>query len=249
MTMVDDSASPDADYRRSHVAKGASYDAKLAESPFDAYMSAWEARHVPSMVRTCFPSGPERYLDFACGTGRITQLIAPLARTSVAVDISPTMIEQARRKCPDTEFFLADITRDALDIGQFDLVSSFRFFGNAQDELREAALQAIARRTRKGGHLLINSHRNPRAIYALLDRMSGGDAGQMDLPLAKLRALLRRNGFEIVRLQPIGAWMYRARQMVKATPEDARSVCNERRFGLPALAAIAPDVIVLAVRR
>lgn len=235
-----------ADYRQSHLSKGAHYDATLAESPFDAYMSAWERKLVPQIVRRLYPAGIPRYLDFACGTGRVTQLIAPLARESTGVDISPTMIEQAKVKCPSTRFHLGDITQEDPDLGQFDLVSSFRFFGNAQPELREVALRAISKRLRSGGHLLINSHRNPLALYALFDRVTGGDSGEMDLTLGKLRTLLRGHGLQIELLSPIGTWMYRARYMAQARPDDAASVRNEARFSKPWLAGLSPDVIVVA---
>ena len=235
------------DYRTSHLAKGASYDANLAGDPFDAYMDAWEQQHVPRILQTRFPAGIGRYLDFACGTGRVTRLMAPLAASSTAVDISASMIEQARTKCPQTWFVLADLTRDDPDLGEFDLASSFRFFGNAQDELREAALHAIGKRIRVGGHLFINSHRNPMAIYALLNRVTGGDAAsKLDLPLSKLRALLARHGFEIVHLQPIGAWLLRAAWMARARADSPQSVRNERRFGAAWLAPISPDLLVLA---
>lgn len=246
MGATDSSASSDDDYRASHLEKGRRYDANLAESPFDAYMAAWERKHLPGFIKRFFPEGPQRYLDFACGTGRITEQIAPLARESVGVDISPTMIEQARRKCPKTTFFLGDITQEDPPLGSFDLVSSFRFFGNAQDELRDSALKAITRRIAPGGHLLINSHRNPRALFALLNRLTGGDAGSMDLHLPKLRGLLARHGLQIVGLQPIGVWMYRTSVMVSARPDDPTAVRNEARWGHPSLSAIAPDVIVMA---
>ena len=213
----------DTDYRSSHLQKGAHYDATLAATPFDAYMSAWERKLVPQIVHKFFPQGPSRYLDFACGTGRLTELIAPMAAQSTAVDISPSMIEEARRKCPRTSFHLGDITNDDPDLGSFDLVSSFRFFGNAQPDLRKAALRAISKRVERGGYLLINSHRNPRALYVRVQRVTGGDAGGMDLHLAKLRALLSSHGFEIVHLKPIGAWMYRWRIMETTRADDARA--------------------------
>jgi hypothetical protein len=131
-------------------------------------------------------------------------------------------------------------------LGQFNLVSSFRFFGNAQNELREAALAAITRRMAPGGHLLINSHRNPRALYALLGRLAGADAGGMDLTLAKLRRLLGRHGLTVTLLQPIGVWLFRARLMHEASADSAVAIRNERRFGSPAFAPIAPDTIVVA---
>ena len=133
-------------------------------------------------------------------------------------------------------------------MGDFDLASAFRFFGNAQDDLREAALGAIAKRVRVGGHLLLNNHRNPWAICARLNRLTGGNADNIDLHLPKLRALLARHGFEIVRLQPIGAWLLRSAWMSRAQADAPRSLRNERLFGAAWLAPIAPDLLVLAQR-
>ncbi|GMV73344.1 MAG: hypothetical protein AMXMBFR78_02950 [Rubrivivax sp.] len=247
--MIHPDRSLDSDYRSSHLAKGAHYDASLAGAPFDHYMSEWERHHVPRIVRACFPSGVERYLDFACGTGRVTQLIAPLARESMGVDISPTMIEEARKKCPATHFHLGDLTREDPDLGQFDLISSFRFFGNAQPDLREAVLTALVKRMKPDGALLINSHRNPNALYARLDRLTGGDAGEMDLTLARLRALLDRHGLRIAISQPIGTWMYRSRLLATVRPDDPRALRNEGRFSRPWLTAISPDALIVARRR
>lgn len=250
MGVIEKLSSDNQDYRASHLDRGGRYDAKLAESPFDAYMSGWERKHLPGLIRRFIPQGPQRYLDFACGTGRITEQVAPMAKQSTGVDISPTMIEEARKKCPQVSFHLADLTQQDLDLGgSFDLITSFRFFGNAQDELREGALKAITKRLAPGGHLVINSHRNPRALYALLDRMSGGSTGSMDLHLPKLRSLLNRHGLSIVGLQPIGAWMYRARLMLTTKVDDARAAKNEARFGGKVFASIAPDVIVVASKR
>ena len=250
MGVIEKLTSDNQDYRASHLHRGGHYDTNLAESPFDAYMSGWERKRLPEVIRRFFPHSPQRHLDFACGTGRITEQVAPMARQSTGVDISPTMIEEARRKCPQVSFHLADLTQQDPDLGgNFDLITSFRFFGNAQDELREGALKALTKRLAPGGHLVINSHRNPRALYALLNRMSGGNAGSMDLHLAKLRSLLNRHGLSIVGLQPIGAWMYRTSLMLTTKVDDARAVKNEARFGGELFASIAPDVIVVAKRR
>ena len=247
MGVNDKLPSDDQDYRASHLERGGQYDANLAESPFDDYMSGWERKHLPNVIRRFFPQGPQRYLDFACGTGRITAQVAPMAGESVGVDISPTMIEEARKKCPQTIFHLADLTQKNPDLGgNFDLITAFRFFGNAQDELREGAMKAITQCLAPGGHLVINSHRNPRALYALLNRMTGGNCGSMDLHLSKLRGLLNRHGLRIVALQPIGAWMYRSSLMLTTKVDDTRAVNNEARFGGEMFAPIAPDLIVVA---
>jgi SAM-dependent methyltransferase len=239
---------PTDDYRSSHLERGGHYDTLLAKVPFDAYMADWERHHLGTLVRELFPAGVPRYLDFACGTGRATATVAPLAHKAVGVDISPSMLQVAGEKVPGATFHHADLTQEDPDLGSFDLITSFRFFGNAQDELREGVMRALVRRLLPGGYLIINSHRNPHALYSLLDRITGGDAGKMDLHLGKLRALLERHGLKIRRVRPIGAWMYRSRMLDAYRADDAVAVARERRWSHPMLAAIAPDAIVVAQR-
>ena len=236
----------DEDYRLSHLSRGGTYDATLAAAPFDAYMARAESRHLRRIVPTLFPSAPPRYLDFACGTGRITAAVAPLCAEATGVDISHDMLEQARRKCPTVRFMHADLTRSDVDLGSFDLVTAFRFFGNAQQSLRVAALDAIHRVLRPNGYLVINSHRNPHSLSALLHAATGGD-GDMDLHYFKLRSLLRHCGFEVQQVLPIGAWMYRSKLLL-TEHEPARSERLERWFRFAMFAPIAPDAVVVARR-
>ena len=238
---------PTDDYRASHLERGTSYDAFLSNVPFDAYMADWEKTHLVSIVRELFPTrAPARYLDFACGTGRVTETVSPLCGTTVGVDISPSMLKVAQEKVPGASFRLADLTNENPEIGQFELVTSFRFFGNAQDELRDSALKAIVSRMVSGGYLVINSHRNPRALSSLLDRMTGGNAGNMDLHYGKLQALLGRHGLKIKVVRPIGAWMFRSKMLNDFRADDPRAIANEQRFSQPWLAAISPDLVLVA---
>lgn len=236
------------DYRVSHSERGPTYDATLAQTPFDAYMAEWERRHLVRIVAELFPCGPRRYLDFACGTGRITGTVAPMSKVSLGVDISASMIDEARRKLPGVEFHQCDLTTSERDFGKFDLVTAFRFFGNAQPELREGAMRAIADRMLPGGWLMINSHRNPFALYAILDRLTGGVDHGMDLHIGKVRDLLGRHGLSVRHMFPIGAWMFRSRMLQSYRPDDDVAVANERRFSHSRWSALAPDVIVVAQR-
>lgn len=242
--MPEPSSGDSSDYRASHTSRGDSYDGYLATHPFDAYMARWEAHWLPRIVSDLHPDGIPRYLDFACGTGRITQTVAPLARESVGVDLSPSMLSVAREKCPGTRFVEADITRKSVDLGTFDLVTAFRFLGNAQDELRDAALAAIARVLRSGGHLVVNSHRNPLAPQALLHRLTGGTHG-MDLHYFKLKRLLARHGLRVVARRPIGFWLFRSRLLDDPAILDAPAA-RETRFEAPWLVPFAPDALVVA---
>lgn len=235
-----------ADYRRSHVERGPSYDATLDTNPFDAYMAKWEAYWLANLVTALHDNGISRYLDFACGTGRITRTVAPYARESIGIDISHSMLEVARTKCPGTRFIEADITRTSLDLGKFDVLTSFRFFGNAQDTLRHEVLTAMARLLRPGGYLIVNNHRNPLSTSALLHRMTGGAHG-MDLTYFKFRRMLEKSGFALVKAQPIGFWLFRSAMQSSTAIVDA-GARGERLFASRIYAPFAPDMILVARR-
>ena len=204
------------DYRHSHLGRGTDYDAALATDPFDAFLAARERALLLQLVARFFPREIPRYLDFACGTGRITQLIAPRAAQSYGVDVSEKMLSQARTKCPGTTFLLQDLTRERAAIEPVQLVTAFRFFGNAQDELRRDAISAIRDVLAPGGLLILDNHRNPWTVrrgirYVLGDRHSEAGDGRLDLHHWKLRHLLTRGGFRIVSMRGIGFWVVRAR--------------------------------------
>lgn len=83
-----------------------------------------------------------RLLDVACGTG--ASFVPLLARgyDVTAVDISPQMLERARRKAPQARLHLADM-RQLPDLGRFDLVTCLDDALNYI--LDEAEFQAVLR--------------------------------------------------------------------------------------------------------
>jgi len=238
-------AVPSEDYRDSHKSKGARYDQTLFSLPFDAYMDKWEAHYLNAAIERLFPERVPRYLDFACGTGRITARVEARVSESVGVDVSETMLAVARSKCPGTRFVCADLTRDNVDLGIFDLVTSFRFFGNAQDDLRSSVLTSINRCLRPGGWLIINSHRNPHSFLGIAGR-SAARGVALDLTYGKLKALLRRHGFEISSSWPIGFWIFRFKLTSADVLESKYANALERLFRHPFLARYAPDAVVVA---
>ena len=235
-------------YRNSHLRRGRTYDATLADAPFDAYMNAWEQVHLKRIVPKLITKPTQRYLDFACGTGRITAVVSEIVEESIGVDISESMISEAKRKLPDVDFRVCDLTRTDSLREKFDLITAFRFFGNAEPELRISALKAISDRLELGGHLILNLHRNPYAIYAMLNRFTGGADESMDLSFGKMRSLLVKNGFKVKQTYPVGAWMYRSGLLSAYSPDNPVAVANETRFRHEVLGAISPDCIVVAMR-
>jgi len=64
------------DDRSSHLQRGDSHGAYLAKVPFDAYMAPWEKKYLVELVLKLYTNKPDRYLDFACGTGRAAATVA-----------------------------------------------------------------------------------------------------------------------------------------------------------------------------
>jgi SAM-dependent methyltransferase len=237
-------------YRASHARKdGRAYDDFIYNTPLDAYMAEWEERYIAQILDRRFPQGVERYLDFACGTARITRFLARRAREATGVDISPTMLEVARQKAPHIRFEQADLTReDRPDLTGFDLISAFRFFGNAEHGLRQQVLATIHRRLKPGGMLLFNNHRNPNSMMNRFHRLTGG-ALEQDFTHAKMDRLLHEQGFEIVERRPIGFWMVLYRYATGPAIAKAPAPLLERMFGASLLAPLAPDALILARKR
>lgn len=236
------------DYRNSHLVKGADYDTSLAGLPFDRYMARHEARLLSAILDQYFPDGVPAYLDFACGTGRITSQVEQSARQSYAVDVSEQMVSEARQKCQKTTFIVQDITRDPLQLRDLDLITSFRFFGNAQDTLRQEALTALRAILRPDGYLVVNNHRNSHSIRNLLLRLTGQPTdGELSHP--KFRRLLTASGFDIVETRGIGMWVFRATLATPSFLESPKADLFERISRFPLVAPISPDVIFVARRR
>jgi SAM-dependent methyltransferase len=235
------------DYRYSHIDKGEDYDRELARGDFNTYMTDRERVILTRIVRELFPSGIPRYLDFACGTARITQIIEPFAHEAIGVDISPTMLEQARRKLPHVRFVERDLTRDRAGIARLNLISSFRFFGDAQDELRRGALAAMHELLVPGGYLVFNLHLNPWSVHNVLLRATHKPVhGNLTWP--HLRSLLAGSGFRIVRRHAIGFWLFREKWNRPEVLRSRRALIAERLFERSALAPVSPDAIIVARR-
>jgi SAM-dependent methyltransferase len=241
------------DYRYSHFRKGEEYEAELGRGAMDRYMADREAEILVDLVPRLFPNGLDRYLDFACGTGRITRLIEGMAAQSYGIDVAPGMLDVARRQCPKTTFLECDLTQQDPGLEPVRLVTAFRFFGNAQEELRRSALRAIHRLLVDGGYLVFNNHRNPVSLRNLLLRIARRPLPDyhgrtVDLHYWKLQSLLKETGFELMRSRGIGVWIFR-------TALERMEVLNSRTAHLlepishlRPLGPFCPDAVLIARR-
>lgn len=193
------------DYRYSHMSasKAPAYDAGFRQNPWRAWLWQREKRILDRVISGHFGERPFTHLDVACGTGRILEHLAARTLRSTGIDISPAMLAMARRKLPTAELVLGDISRpQALGDRAFDLITAFRFFPNAQHELRRSAMQNAVRHLSRDGILVFNNHRNDSAGLFRLARLLGKRSPTMKS--AEALELIRSCGLEPAAVHPIG---------------------------------------------
>lgn len=110
-----------------------------------------------STIRTHLDStfAPGRVIEFGCGVGRLTIPLAQVAREVVAVDVSPDMMELARRRC--LELGVGNVTFAASDdalvgvTGTFHLAVSFIVFQHLPAARTARIISALLDRVDPGG--------------------------------------------------------------------------------------------------
>lgn len=195
-------------YRDSHAGKGADYQRRFASCSFRRITWQWEQRLLPAIVDTLVP-GRRRYLDFACGTGRILALLEQHFDEALGVDVSETMLAEARATCrsPVLQADLTAASHESNELGAFDLITAFRFFPNAEPALRLAAMRALAALLAPGGKLVFNNHQNDGSLTGHLRRLKHRLGGGPTMPWmreADVLALVQAAGLRIAQRHHFG---------------------------------------------
>ena len=158
------------EHYRKEGASGVSYDHSLANR-FE--LAIFEVEHIVLLDlfrRRCSSDPGTRYLDFACGTGRILAVFKDLIHSKVGVDTSPGQLEIAREKVPDAELLCGNVVTSPELLGErrFDLITSFRLLLNLEPENRVPILRALREHLAPNGHLVVDNHMNRYSILGLI---------------------------------------------------------------------------------
>jgi SAM-dependent methyltransferase len=191
----------DDSYRTSHSSVG--YGERYSRTYTSGYYyEQWVRLERPllrSVLGRLAAAGSQRCLDFACGTGRILDVVEEFFPHVVGVDVSEDMLQHARAKSARRTLICQDITRVPL-AEKFDVATAFRFFLNAEPALRESAMAAIAGALERGGALVANIHVNaqsPLGRYYRVRNAIPGIAPISTLSHAAFSTLLEAHGFEV----------------------------------------------------
>ncbi len=162
-----------ASYRQSHLGenRGERYEQKMFHSK--TYETAiWQLEKI-ILSRIIALRDLRNLLDFACGTGRVVSYLEDKVKNSYGVDISEDMVRVAKGKTKKTDFFIKDITRETTRelAEKFDLITAFRFFLNAEPDLRIKAMKAIEEMLERKGLLVFNIHQHRSSVNYFLARI------------------------------------------------------------------------------
>jgi ubiquinone/menaquinone biosynthesis C-methylase UbiE len=128
-----------------------------------------------SLVEALRPQPGERWLDLACGPGPVAELAAGAGARVTGIDLSPRLIEVARRRAAAGGFEIEYATGDcenltAVDDGSFDVVSSSVGIMFAPDHA--ATAHELARVTRAGGRLGLASWTKEGGVGRMFQMMA-----------------------------------------------------------------------------
>ncbi|NUQ70110.1 MAG: methyltransferase domain-containing protein [Chthonomonadales bacterium] len=210
-----DQASAGTDYRLSHQApgKGRVYDALFRANPHRSMIWRLEQRALRRIASDLKRRGAVRHLDFACGTGRILACLEDIVDRSTGIDISQEMLATARGQVRTAELIHGDLTAEnLLDGKQFDLITAFRFFPNAEPELRSAAMAAVVRHLAPDGRLVFNNHRHAGGSLYRLGAHTGG-LSFTGVPEREMRNMAEAVGLAIERIYGIGLFPLSERRL------------------------------------
>jgi SAM-dependent methyltransferase len=177
----------------------------------DYHAEIWELQR-PYLVGTIskrFPYLPvKKYLDFACGTGRIFMALQPLAAQSTGLDLSPAMVTSACGRAPGTDIRQGNLLAEPEVVdSDYDLITAFRFFLNTDPNLRQRILSALAQRLRgPDSRLIFNAHGIWHSAYGvgLVADLVRRRPLRAALSVGQVRRLLYAAGLELIEWRGFG---------------------------------------------
>jgi SAM-dependent methyltransferase len=135
------------------------------------------------------------YLDFACGTARVLASIQPFVTNAVGIDLSGAMLARAAQRAPAASLLKGDLLKNpTLADYNYNLITAFRFFLNADTDKRLPTLRCLAERLHEERSLLIfNIHGNSHS----LDRLAALRYHSSTMSMRQIRELTERAGLLI----------------------------------------------------
>lgn len=130
---------------------------ELHKKPFDRKMLDWLAEKVEELGVIC---------DMGCGPGQVARYLYDIGAKVCGIDLSPVMVEQARRLNPEITFRQADMLAlaDVAD-NSYGGIAAFYSIIHVRRPALNQALAELKRVLRPGGALLLTFHIGQEIIH------------------------------------------------------------------------------------
>ena len=176
----------------------------LQAESFNTSTAAQDGRTLDELMRLASPGAEERWLEVACGSGIVSRRIAPAVREVHGVDMTPAMIEVARREAAaaglsNATFAVGDAT--ALELPTASVDGAITRFSIHHIPAPIRLLGELARVVRPGGRVILADHvADPEADAAAwsqeIERLRDPSHWAC-LPVSRLRQLGAQAGLEL----------------------------------------------------
>ncbi|MEU6859068.1 class I SAM-dependent methyltransferase [Glycomyces sp. NPDC046736] len=220
-----------------------------APGTFSSIVSGRQASWLRGFVPNAFASPPAHH-DFACGTGRVSRMLAGLVSVSHGYDTSEAMLQKGRELGTPGHAHLVrpGFAVPETETGRQALVTAFRFVLNVDLHLRDQLMDfaAMALPDADAGLLLVENHGNATSLRHLRKTFGRLDASTwfQELSHTEMRELFDRHGFDLVGMQGFTLFTqgcYRAPWGLGSKAADAVLASPLSRW--------ATDVVYIARRR
>jgi SAM-dependent methyltransferase len=144
-----------------------SYD-RLAEEYARRIFSELQHKPADRKLLECFAAevaGRGEVCDMGCGPGQIARYLRDAGASVFGLDLSPRMLEEARRLNPDISFREGDMMALDLPDGTLAGIAAFYAIVNLPSESLLMVFQEMARALQPGGLLLLAFHAGDEVVH------------------------------------------------------------------------------------
>ena len=137
--------------------------------------------------------------DLGCGPGKVTAYLAELGVPVFGIDLSPRMIELARRTYPELTFTVGSMTAPEIGDGELGGVLAYFSTHHTPPEQLPVVFGEFHRTLAPGGHLMLAGHVGDNQLRRPTQAYGGHPVSYEShlIPPERIAELLERAGFAI----------------------------------------------------
>jgi SAM-dependent methyltransferase len=193
------------------------------------------------------PVAGARALDAGCGTGFQSTLLADLGWRPYGIDVSPALLDVARRRLPTGRLTLASVEALPYPAAHFDVAAACGSTLSFVDDPARALVE-LGRVLRPGGRLLLDCEHRPSLdlLWALGSALTGDSLGYGVTPREAWRALHPRDGVRVPYPGYGALWLFGDRELRRML--SAAGLVPLRAWGVHAITNLLPSTVLHRAR-